>query len=275
MHTSRRAFVILAAVLGASSYADDGYIAYGGTAQLMNVEHSTVQMVRETVKIYCGPKYVDVKVTFTFKNHGEACRVPMGFPDYGMEKYYNVEHPESVAARSAFQWFKTWVDGEEVEAFLMRDKKDVDLTWHVKHVEFKKGQTRTVVVRYQYTPSIFAISPHMFKLTEHQSDYVYRLDYTLHTGASWRGKIEGCDVMVTFASSHLKHGVNLKPWPKLKEGAEINFTRYGKGAMLYNTRQKPAWDGKVLRWTLTNFEPDTKDDISLHYGLHITDWSKE
>src|SRR5215212_2408570 len=123
----------LAAVAGAAC-ANDGGIAFGGAPRLLD-SHPSVSMESEVVTMTVGDKIVTVDCRFTFRNHGPACAVRMGFPDIGVgasdpdEK--NSEDYLRHGPVSTFKSFHSWVDGKEVSTKLIRADEPGHF-WHAK-----------------------------------------------------------------------------------------------------------------------------------------------
>ena len=139
-------------------------------------------MVKEDVKIDLTDKGVNVHATFSFKNHGSATVVKMGFPD---ESTVNV-------GGNTIQKFESTVDGKPVKVQKVRVKSDSGYefasAW-VKTVPFEKDQERTVVVDY------FAVHG--------VSEFGIVFDtYTLETGSTWYGNIQEGVVSVDWSKMH-------------------------------------------------------------------------
>src|SRR5580700_4314088 len=121
--------------------ADDGGIAYGGSPRLLG-SHPSISMAAEKVVMVIEQREVHTVCDFAFTNHGKACRVRMGFPDFGYQYEPNEgwEGMEPPPDPSIFTSFASFVNGKRVKTRLIRAKQ-VGKHWHAKVVSFAAGQT--------------------------------------------------------------------------------------------------------------------------------------
>src|SRR5690349_10328781 len=104
---------LLLLCLAMATYANDSrVIGQSGRVRMIHGEHTTVRMVRETVRMDVYPQTYTVTADFTFTNDGPPVTVTMGFPESG----YGDISTETLRTHSGFQSFHTWVDGKEVPA---------------------------------------------------------------------------------------------------------------------------------------------------------------
>lgn len=214
-------FAFLCLVVSSCSYADDGWWSAAGGIESFGKSHPTIRMASEDLRITLHDgEAADVDVSFVFVNDGPATSVTMGFPeDYEMRTEGSLDH------------FRTWVDGHRVAArrkvLVKGDKSDLDNTgkavW-LKQVRFGAHQRRVVRVTY-----------HGWYAGNTAGDLA--LQYTLKSGASWKGPIGECKITVD--STHLRK--LSAPYLELS-GADWRLARR-----------------RVTTATLKNWEPD--DDL--------------
>jgi hypothetical protein len=143
---------------GAAFANDSAVTGVGGSWHPVKGEHRAVRMVREDININVGLRYspvlqdqypaYDVTANFVFHNYGPAQWVQMGFPERGAG--------DIQPAKAQFKSFQTWVDGKRVPVTRQllnvpgadEDFTDYKALW-VKHVYFKKGETKNVRVKYK------------------------------------------------------------------------------------------------------------------------------
>ncbi|MEO7453739.1 MAG: hypothetical protein ABIV13_03135, partial [Fimbriimonadales bacterium] len=158
--------------------ANDGWWASTGSVAGFG-KHESIQMVEEDISIRLLAESAEVEVTFMFKNHGTATVVTMGFPE---------EHAGLKDA--GMLGFRSWVDGVEVVTHRQTKLEDEEsrhwkAVW-LKDVRFDAGQSRKVRVTYK---------------AEYggNTSGSRRLNYTLETGATWKGQIERCHILVDWS----------------------------------------------------------------------------
>ncbi|MEX2242779.1 MAG: hypothetical protein WD716_02920 [Fimbriimonadaceae bacterium] len=162
--------------LFALTLANDGWWHSSGGEEPFAKEHGSIQMVREHLHIDVRDVDAKVRVEFTFKNHGEATTVEMGFP----EQTYKGGDIDDLTST---------VDGKPATVKRRLVSKDEDeyeynYIW-VKSVRFAKGQTRTIVN--SYTQGLGG-----------NSSGARYFGYTFATGASWFKEIEEIRVTYTY-----------------------------------------------------------------------------
>jgi hypothetical protein len=196
---------------------DSAITGVGGSLTLLKGEHTSVQMVRETVAMSLEPDGYRVTVDFVFRNDGPATTVLMGFPESG-----SGDVPQSPRA-SAMRAFGTWVDGVSAKAAWVPVKSDQEGEYRahwVKEVRFAAGQTRKVRVRYRSdyggaaTPGLHSFVRYAF------------------TGANWKGKVTESVLTITFQcpGSFIAAG---RIYPTGGEEGAVAFTQ--RGATLSRT----------------------------------------
>ena len=183
-------------LLTAAAHANDSAIegvggsptAIGSLRKIMPMkgEHPTIGMVNERVNITVGATTYDVVADFEFRNHGTARTVTMGFPEGAAG---DMDFEKS-AQKTAYQNFRTSVDGEKLGARRMvpvHDPDDLfefDSYW-VKSVPFARHQTRHVRVSYR--------AP----LGETADSRYLSYDFT---GGNWKGRVKDSVLSVRFAA---------------------------------------------------------------------------
>jgi hypothetical protein len=209
--------------------ADDGYVTgVGGAVHLMK-GHPTIRMVSEEVHIQLPEG--KVSASFIFKNEGAATTVEIGFPETGKDVF-----PQP---RSHMVGFHSTVDGQPVKVTrrvatkpTLENDYDYDYWW-VKKVSFGRGQTRTIVNRYQGGVDFFSTSIH-------QSGF----NYVLKTGASWHGTIGRAKIVCDLGS--------------VADCGPLRFSPAGG-------RRK----GRTITWDLRNLKP--KEDVSIDWYQGFSD----
>ncbi|HZH97639.1 MAG TPA: hypothetical protein VEX38_01595 [Fimbriimonadaceae bacterium] len=134
-------------------------------------------MLAESINIRLKDRKAAVEVLFTFKNHGKATRVTMGFPEEG-----------SAGGNRSMKGFRSWIDGvpAKVKRRRLTPTRGEEASWkavYLKEVPFRRGQTRRVRVTYT---GIYG------------GDVTGRamLEYVLRTGKTWKGPIGQCRITV-------------------------------------------------------------------------------
>ncbi|HTQ09219.1 MAG TPA: hypothetical protein VMI31_04035, partial [Fimbriimonadaceae bacterium] len=182
--TTFRPLVLVAVVAAASAaVADNAALTSGGQPEMLS-SHRSVAMASEVVRLTVHWNRVDTDCSFLFVNHGKACKVNMGFPDFGLWGYdYPRKKPETM-----FRQYHSFVDGKPVKTKLVLGKGGRE-QWQTKTVSFSAGGKR--IVREVYTTDIggAAIS---------KTEAWAFASYLLHTGASWNGNIGKATISVTF-----------------------------------------------------------------------------
>lgn len=214
------------ALLGASvAIANDSAIEnVGGTIKAMQ-EHPSVSLVAEYVHVWLAADSVQVECIFYLKNSGASTLVQMGFPE--LAAGVDVREP------SRFSNFKSWVDGTEIKTVAVSQPSDIPegghWTWWVKEVRFEAGATRVVRDRYVAAPGGNALGDLLF-------------EYILYTGASWAGRIDIADIVVTVPDTFELVDIEPKGW--IRSNGEIC-------------------------WHLQDFEPGHRDNgiVSLRWKI--------
>ncbi|MFB3880320.1 MAG: stalk domain-containing protein [Armatimonadota bacterium] len=210
-------FVLLLSAIAAQG--DDGAISeVGGAIELMG-EHPSVVMARMSVTADLTPDRATVDCQFIFRNTGPTVTVRMGFPESGFGD----------GGGRGFLSFKTWVDGVPARATMEESKASGQaeqyLRWRVKKVQFGRGQTRRVRVRY---------TSRMGDDTSGARSFSYQIG----TGGSWKGPIG--DARVTARVTYDPLRFTLVPG----EG----FVRSGR---------------RTLVWHRTSYQPEPGDSLSV------------
>jgi len=217
---------------------DTAVVGVGGAIQAMK-SHPSIRMVSEDVSIRLYPERYTVRCQFEFKNEGEDTVAYMGFPE-------NAVGDVPQQKTSQFEYFRTAVDGVPVKSTFQPSppSEENEYTgWHIKNVQFKRGQTRIITVDYA--------SP-----VGETSDGSRFCSYIMHTGSSWKGKI-GRAVIHVDIGAITKHYTVTSISPKQ---AKIQ--------------------GNTIIWRFSNLEPTADDDISVRFeikrpvinGKRVNEW---
>ena len=202
-----------------AAHADDSAMfEVAGTVAPMG-SHPTVRMLREKVDIKLGLFSAKVRCEFVFKNEGSATTVKMGFPEVGYEYHPELQQSKQTEKRTQTH-FESWVDGKPVKTtftYSTGDEYGEYQAWTVKEVKFDKGQTRTVVNKYEGRVSPF---------------WEESFRYVLSTGRNWKDKIG--KAIITVDTSELQRYWRVIP-------------RTPKGAVT---------KGSSINWVLKDFEPE-------------------
>lgn len=237
--------------LAGTAVADNAALTTGGQPTMLG-SHPSVSMESEIVRLVVHANRVDTDCTFVFVNHGKACNVNMGFPDFGLWAYAQ----KMTRPRSMFKKYGSFVDGKSVKTKLVLGKEDGE-QWQTKFVSFPAGGKRTV--REVYTTELGGIAgPQVWAFAS----------YLLHTGASWKGNIGKATILVTFA-----------PDSKVKPPMDILFQGLGKltqemmakqhkkpGGLIVSGPVKPTAEGRTLKFFKQNWRPTAKDDIYVGFA---------
>lgn len=237
--------LLLGFAITCAALADDGgVIGVGGAVELMHPEHSSVRMVSERVdvKITRGIEQWEVptakvRCVFYFRNEGPATTVKMGFPE---DSYADAVDTRSMTSK--LEHFQSWVDGKRIGTRLLLDKKNHGQTfgaWHVKDVPFARGQTRKIVDT--YTGGIGA-----------EVGGTVWFEYTLQSGASWKGSIGEAVIRVDASALRSRYGASASPGGYVERGG-------------------------IFTWTLRNLEPTKDIDVSFSPRTYVyvnEDWKQ-
>ncbi len=195
-------------MLACAGGANDGWWAATGAAEGFG-KHEHVQMVSESILIKLNKRSASVEVDFVFKNHGPTTTVTMGFPE---------KHSGPITG--ALENFRSWVDGKEVTVRRkVLEADDEERVWSavwLKEVAFVEGQVCRVRVTYD--------ADYSGNTMGHGS-----LTYILRTGATWRGPIETCRIIVDW--SEWEYGppdLLFTDRDRAREGAWMRTERRGR-----------------------------------------------
>jgi len=249
--------------------ADDGALTFGGNPSLLK-GHPTIRMESEKIVVTVGEKWADVDCRFVFKNHGPACKVRMGFPDYGEGADDTAYNEKVQAARSkrkqappfnGFESFKSWVDGKPAKISLLKMDPETAKSWHAKDVSFGANQTRIVHDVYRAYVGGGATN------TGHLSE----TSYVLHTGASWKDTIGDVDVTVVFNRKAMGSKLAIKPVPDPNGSGAFGYDGWNKepkGMVMWSGFTKPTIQGSTLRFHGKDLKPTKASDIYVAFEFH-------
>ncbi|HVT11588.1 MAG TPA: hypothetical protein VHE55_04925 [Fimbriimonadaceae bacterium] len=244
-----KSLVILAIVFAASPVlADNAALTTGGQPTMMS-GHKSISMESEVVKITVHWNRVDADCLFVFANHGRACTVNMGFPDFGLWAYeFRKKEPHSI-----FKTYRSYVDGKKVKTKLVLDKDKIQ-QWQTKMISFAANGKRTV--REVYSTELGGAAVDQGKVWAFAS-------YLVHTGASWKGKIGKATVIVTFdPDTELKTPIIMSYGSMIGMKPEDIGKRIEiPGGIVVSGLTKPAVQGRTLTFVLKDWKPVMADDL--------------
>jgi len=204
------------------AWSDDGaIIGIGGTIAPMK-SHPSIVLRSEVVRVKMNSEYADVDCTFVLHNTGKATSALIGFPERG-------GGTDVGPSARGFEYFRSFVDGKPVKVRVYKQEGGYGgySRWYVKRVYFRAGQTR--VIRNLYRMQLGGDS------TGGRS-----FEYTLSTGASWKGKIGRADIVIQLTG------------PALRNATEWHI--YPKGYQRVKNQ---------IVWQFRNFEP--REDIDIRF----------
>ena len=215
--------------LVAAALLNDGWMHSSGSEQPFSKQHASIQMVKEHLHFDIVKDDAKVRVEFTFKNHGEATTVEMGFPEQtykggDLAKLTSTVDGKPVAVQ------RKLISMDDDEAFY-------EYAW-VKSVHFEKGQTRTIVNTYVQGLG-GDTSGHRF------------FGYTFATGATWHKNIEEIRVTYTFDP---KSGLSY-PFASIRNDGGVEFV---PTTVIGERKRKIVWK---------NVEPDFNLNLGMVLGF--------
>lgn len=247
-------FLIVPALApGAPARADDGWIGYGGSPRLLR-GHPSVRMVSEAVRMEVGEREVRVDCRFLFRNDGPARSVRMGFPDEA-DRYD--EQDRSGYLRS----FPSYVEGRPVRTELLHAPTKA-LFWHAKTVRFPAHAS--VRVRDVYRIRVGVQDQTSYR---GRTDFVYRqASYTLHTGASWRGRIDRAEIDVVFQRKRPRPPMRLVRAEHGEADRRLEHpSSFTPSTVFYAGPCRPVAHGNTFRFVRTHWKPRLRDDLWLFF----------
>ncbi|HSI65495.1 MAG TPA: hypothetical protein VLE43_20380 [Candidatus Saccharimonadia bacterium] len=245
----------LLAVAGVSPlWANGGGYVKGlvssGAFKPMGIEQ--VQMLSEKLDIDLHIEYADVSIEYVLHNPGPKVTVEAGFPSaVAVDHYGEVDAPmitmKQLAAKLPLENFELKADGKAVKVTVQSDDLKLESVeqiptdgegggikvkaWHVFKLDFDKGQTRRVTVKYR--------NPY-FGTYDYVSDDTrlspLSLTYLFSSAAAWAGPIKQGAVAVRTVTA---------------DASQVQFShpkRFQK-------------EGDVWRWQFSDFEPTLEDDL--------------
>jgi hypothetical protein len=242
--------------------ADNAALTTGGRPTVMD-SHPSVSMQSEIVKLVVHWNRVETDALFVFANSGAACRVRMGFPDFGLWAYdYKKSRPTTT-----FRSYHSYVDGKLVKTKLVLGMNRRD-QWQTKTVSFPTNGKRTV--REVYTTDLGGIGARK---------PIALASYLLHTGASWKGSIGTASILVTFApDSEVGTPIDVLFGDQaLLEGDSIITQIAKSGGVFAIGPSKPILRGRTLDFEVQGLRPAAKDDIlvGFAYPKRMIKWEEQ
>ncbi|WP_319503664.1 DUF4424 family protein [uncultured Draconibacterium sp.] len=169
------------------------------------------------------------------KNLGEQEKLQIGFPEMNFYHYRLISESEKLNK------FKVKENGKTVKFYLSDSlKTDVELRrkidsyqiiqdWYLWDGEFQKGESKTIEVQYSLPFGM------LYKTNERFFTYL------LSTGANWKGTIGKAEIIVNLKDIEIDSLISQQP-----NNCEVTNDQ--------------------LKWTFSDFEPTTNDDIKINYN---------
>jgi hypothetical protein len=230
-----------------------GYVkglASSGAFKPMGIEQ--VEMLSEKLEIDLHIEYADVSIEYVLHNPGAKVTVEAGFPSaVAVDPYGGVDEPmltmKQIAAKLPLENFELKADGKPVKVTVQSDDLKLESVeqiptdgegggikvkaWHVFKMDFDKGQTRRVTVKYR--------NPY-FGTYDYVSDDTrlgpLSLTYVFSSAAAWAGPIKQGTVTVRSVTA---------------DASQVQFSH----------PKRFVKEGDAWRWQFTDFEPTLEDDL--------------
>ncbi|MCD4657845.1 MAG: hypothetical protein K8S87_09930 [Planctomycetes bacterium] len=210
---------------------------------LTPIKDTKVQMVSEEIKVELNPAYAKVYCKFIMKNTGGKETLEVGFPNINLGYHgYNRNIKEK-----DLKDFEVKVGGEKIDCMpkFKIDKKSEKIKpkkddkskynkWFIWEMTFKKGEEKTVEVKYK--------QPFGQKYSEGIFGKRY-FSYVLDTGAGWHGKIKKAKIEIKLKDLTKENVISASP----------------KGYKLKS---------KEIRWEMKNIEPTSEHNIRVDYKAY-------
>jgi hypothetical protein len=196
---------------------------------------TSVRMESERVIIDLYNDSSVVKCWFNMTNLGEREKLQIGFPEMNFYHYRLISESEKLNR------FKVKENGKAVKFYLsdslknnaeLRKKIDsyqIIQDWYLWDGEFQKGESKTIEVQYSLPFGM------LYKTNERFFTYL------LSTGANWKGTIGKAEIIVNLKNIEMDSLISQQP-----------------NNCVINNNQ--------LKWTFSDFEPTTNDDIKINYN---------
>ncbi len=260
-HRIVKSFLLfLLTLIGASALANDGWVGYTGAPRIEG-KHPTIRMVDEVIYLKIGRNEMTADCRFTFKNEGSATTARIGFPDYDSDPYIDPKK----GIRSIYKNFRSYVDGKAVKTKLI--DSSYDMGWQVKHVTFRKDQTRRIRNTYKIKLGTLSLDG---KWSDNQQPMAYCATYVLSTGRSWKGTIGSTKIIVEFEKTSLVKGhIAVREFPATELEDDASLLEKNKGLVFWSGFAKPQVKGRTLTFIRKNWTPkDDGDDLFLKFGIY-------
>lgn len=240
-----------------TTFADEAWLGgTGSNASSPNGQSPDIQMVNETINLEIHPPisyepfdstmpkaggYTNVDVQYLFKNHSNtAVTVKMGFPETCRESF-NCSHesdPDLQPNSTILNEFKAFLNGQEIAVTFEEGTRDPETytttNWYTSSVTFAPNEEKTIRNTYWITHSHYK--------------YDSWTNYTLETGATWKGVIEEVNVIAKLIPP--AGGVEFSPY---------NLVTVTPDGFTYD------FANNSIRWKLKNLEPTSDHNIQINY----------
>jgi hypothetical protein len=195
------------------TWANDA-VYKGNGSDLKPVQESNVQMVSELIYITYGPGMgVDVDVITTFKNHGPAVDLQVGFPII-LAGLWDIEDTLHTLPEKYDPGFEIWIDGLKVQTIRQitgeKSEGNFDILY-LFNVHFEKNETK--IFKHHYNAGGY-----------YSSIGDWSFEYILKTGALWKDKVESIAIVVEIPKYYIPEVQTV--WPKEQKVLEDKKSVY-------------------------------------------------
>ena len=198
-------------------------------------DQTSIRMVSEKVIIDLYNDSSVVKCLFNMTNLGEQEKLQIGFPEMSFH-YYRQKSKVEEANRFQVKENGEVVNFEFSDSLRYNDeyrKKEefyqIKEEWYLWKSEFKQGESKMIEVQYSLPFGMLYKTNKRF------------FAYLLSTGANWKGTIGKAEIIVNLKDIEIDSLISQQP-------NNCVITR------------------DQLKWTFSDFEPTTNDDIKINYN---------
>lgn len=207
-----------------------------------------VEMLSEQLEIDLHMEHAEIRIDYVMHNPGPKVAVEAGFPCIVPISPLGMSRDLSAASLINLENFQLSADGEPIKTSLVEDDSRLsgyDLAsrkaqglgikgWQVFTLDFKKGQTRRVTVKYRNPYAVQVMSGGAMGF----SSSAPLLNYIFSSAAAWSGPIKQGSVVV--------RAVSVDP-----NRVELSHPARFK-------REDTRWT-----WLFTDLEPSLEDDLTI------------
>lgn len=234
MKTHKLAIIILTLCLHTNLFADIAPNPIKAKS-ISPKDQTSIRMESEKVIIDLYNDSSVVKCLFNMKNLGEHEKIQIGFPDMTFH-YYRQKSKVEEANR-----FQVKENGKPInfdfsdslkydEEYRKRvESYQIKEEWYLWESEFQQGESKTIEVQYSLPFGM------LYKTNERFFTYL------LSTGANWKGTIGKAEIILNVKDIEIDSLISQQP----------------NNCVISNNQ---------LKWTFSDFEPTTNDDIKINYN---------